>query len=46
LNVEKILILKRKYSDKLSQMVYQLANPELEGELDSNKCKDMIDALK
>ena len=34
------------YSDDLSIMIYQLANPELEGELDSNKCKEMIHALK
>lgn len=36
----------KNHSDELSQMVYQLANPELEGELDSKKCKEMIKALK
>ncbi len=35
-----------KYSTELSQMIYQLANPTLEGELDINKCKEMIDNLE
>lgn len=33
------------YSDELSQMIYQLSNPELERKLDIDTCKEMIDIL-
>ncbi len=34
------------YSDELSQMIYQLANPVLEGKLDAKNCKEMISAIE
>jgi hypothetical protein len=34
------------HSEELAHMIYQIANPELEGELNSENCKKMIALLK